>query len=166
MSSGTCFGGGKCSFAHSQAELRGTPDFQGTELCFQFAKRGKCSRGNRCNFAHGEDKLRRAPKDVPSTWMKETFAHPNQKVLEKTAERSEMMTLRAVQAAVEEFKMLQARLKMAEQMAFHISPAIHGFHGPPGLPPPAADSGYGSPSMRSGTQFAWSLPDEPVKIFL
>lgn len=72
------------------------------------------------------------------------------------------MTLRAVQAAVEELNMLQARLKMAEQMAFHISPAIHGFHGAPG----AADSGYGSPSTRSGTQCARSEPDEPVTFFL
>ena len=52
-----------CTFAHSEVELRGTPDLVRTELCWQWASKGKCCRGNACRFAHGKDELRPMPRE-------------------------------------------------------------------------------------------------------
>ena len=34
-----------------------------TELCFEFARKGKCSKGQACTFAHGRQELRSMPQE-------------------------------------------------------------------------------------------------------
>jgi len=53
---GTCQFGKDCAFAHSLAEMNGTPDLRKTQLCKAFAE-GRCDDPT-CNFAHGEVELR------------------------------------------------------------------------------------------------------------
>eukprot|EP00388_Colpodella_angusta_P037384 GDKK01041481.1.p1 GENE.GDKK01041481.1~~GDKK01041481.1.p1 ORF type:complete len:1002 (-),score=406.81 GDKK01041481.1:1120-4125(-) len=46
-----------CLFAHSEEELRPTPNLKKTRLCANF-KKGSCSRGDACIYAHGDSELR------------------------------------------------------------------------------------------------------------
>lgn len=52
-----CMKGDSCKHAHSQEELRGSPDLRGTRLCNEFAETGVCSNAM-CPYAHGQDQLR------------------------------------------------------------------------------------------------------------
>lgn len=49
--------GGECNFAHSELELRSTPNLYKTALCNSFMA-GECKLGEYCRFAHGETELR------------------------------------------------------------------------------------------------------------
>lgn len=75
MKTGTCFNGEQCMFAHGYEELKSTPDFYKTALCFNwkntgfFSKKnqklinkiilGSCQAGDRCRYAHGEGELKK-----------------------------------------------------------------------------------------------------------
>ena len=54
---GHCELGENCNFAHSELELRSTPDLYKTALCNNFMS-GECKLGEYCRFAHGESELR------------------------------------------------------------------------------------------------------------
>jgi hypothetical protein len=56
---GNCIKGSKCSFAHSNEELKKAPNLQKTKLCHNFML-GKCHKSN-CPFAHGEMELKATP---------------------------------------------------------------------------------------------------------
>ena len=49
--------GDNCNFAHSELELRSTPNIYKTALCNSFMS-GECKLGEYCRFAHGETELR------------------------------------------------------------------------------------------------------------
>lgn len=55
--SGHCSKRERCTYAHSQTELRDPPNLKKTKLCQQFLL-GMCQMGNRCSYAHGEHELR------------------------------------------------------------------------------------------------------------
>ena len=73
---GNCNYGDKCSFAHSEEEIKQSkeqriisqnPLFK-TTLCKQFTEGEYCELGDNCHFAHGEDELRTAkPLSDPSS---------------------------------------------------------------------------------------------------
>eukprot|EP01017_Pseudomicrothorax_dubius_P048649 TRINITY_DN88_c0_g1_i3.p1 TRINITY_DN88_c0_g1~~TRINITY_DN88_c0_g1_i3.p1 ORF type:complete len:347 (+),score=85.98 TRINITY_DN88_c0_g1_i3:75-1043(+) len=69
--SGACPRGDKCSFAHSQSELKQPPNLKKTKLC-QLFQMGRCQMGGLCSFAHGEDELRSTP-DFYKTSMCNSF---------------------------------------------------------------------------------------------
>ena len=63
---GSCSYGDKCSFAHSEEQIRSgreqriisqNPLYK-TQLCKMFAEEDFCELGNNCHFAHGSDELR------------------------------------------------------------------------------------------------------------
>ena len=54
---GHCEMGDMCKFAHSELELRSTPNIYKTALCNNFSN-GECKLGDMCRFAHGEAELR------------------------------------------------------------------------------------------------------------
>jgi hypothetical protein len=56
---GNCLKGNKCSFAHTNEELRKAPNLQKTKLCHNFML-GKCQKSN-CPFAHGDKELKATP---------------------------------------------------------------------------------------------------------
>lgn len=58
---GHCTKGEKCSFAHSQDELKDPPNLKKTKVCQQFTL-GKCQMGAKCSYAHGETELRYTPE--------------------------------------------------------------------------------------------------------
>lgn len=59
--SGHCSKGEKCSYAHSQSELKDLPNLKKTKVCQQF-QLGKCQMGSRCSYAHGDVELRFTPE--------------------------------------------------------------------------------------------------------
>eukprot|EP00931_Biecheleriopsis_adriatica_P085655 TRINITY_DN6037_c0_g1_i1.p1 TRINITY_DN6037_c0_g1~~TRINITY_DN6037_c0_g1_i1.p1 ORF type:complete len:227 (+),score=33.92 TRINITY_DN6037_c0_g1_i1:95-775(+) len=52
-----CTRGKDCVWAHSQSELKATPDLSRTKLCKEIRSGGQCSDPN-CKFAHSKDELR------------------------------------------------------------------------------------------------------------
>lgn len=66
---GGCKKGSTCTFAHSEAELRDTPNLKKTKMC-QLFMMGKCHIGQNCSFAHGEEEL----KDC-ATFYKTAMCH-------------------------------------------------------------------------------------------
>ncbi|EER07250.1 hypothetical protein Pmar_PMAR020409 [Perkinsus marinus ATCC 50983] len=56
----TCPQGDRCSFAHSEAELRSLPNLTKTAICYEqvYGKCG-CKNGARCKYAHSEEELRK-----------------------------------------------------------------------------------------------------------
>mmetsp|Transcript_78651 Transcript_78651/g.217449 ORF Transcript_78651/g.217449 Transcript_78651/m.217449 type:complete len:316 (-) Transcript_78651:157-1104(-) len=60
---GRCRRGTKCSFAHSEDELRQRPDLRYTKLCPAFWV-GACSAGRSCPFAHDPGEVRSGLKKV------------------------------------------------------------------------------------------------------
>lgn len=56
--------GDQCNFAHSELELRSTPNLYKTALCNSFMS-GECKLGEYCRFAHGEGELRMKPITEP-----------------------------------------------------------------------------------------------------
>lgn len=86
-SSGGCLKGEGCDFAHSEAELRSTPNMFKTALCANYLA-GHCSFGTQCRFAHGLEELRPAYLSFPclftlSSWIfsksKETMKRKKKK---------------------------------------------------------------------------------------
>merc|ERR1711904_388168 len=63
---GHCEMGDQCNFAHSELELRSTPNLYKTALCNSFMS-GECKLGEYCRFAHGEAELRMKPITEPTT---------------------------------------------------------------------------------------------------
>ncbi|CAE7325375.1 Zfp36 [Symbiodinium natans] len=57
-----CTLGADCKFAHSELQLKSQPDLVGTQLCYQFTRKGVCKNGEACKFAHGRAELRRPEK--------------------------------------------------------------------------------------------------------
>lgn len=60
VKTGHCEMGENCNFAHSELELRSTPNIYKTALCNSFMN-GECKLGEYCRFAHGEAELRKKP---------------------------------------------------------------------------------------------------------
>jgi len=58
---GHCSKGEKCSYAHSQTELKDLPNLKKTKTCQQH-QLGKCMMGQRCSYAHGDIELRFTPE--------------------------------------------------------------------------------------------------------
>eukprot|EP00429_Kryptoperidinium_foliaceum_P015317 CAMPEP_0176044476 /NCGR_PEP_ID=MMETSP0120_2-20121206/22074_1 /TAXON_ID=160619 /ORGANISM="Kryptoperidinium foliaceum, Strain CCMP 1326" /LENGTH=273 /DNA_ID=CAMNT_0017377881 /DNA_START=60 /DNA_END=881 /DNA_ORIENTATION=+ len=56
---GKCRRGPRCTFAHSETELRTQPDFFKTQLCVDHFRGGLCSRGAACRYAHSPEEIRR-----------------------------------------------------------------------------------------------------------
>jgi len=56
---GKCWVGSNCEFAHSESEIRETPDLTKTQLCTKFMT-GNCTKKN-CSYAHGEAELVNRP---------------------------------------------------------------------------------------------------------
>ena len=64
--SGSCSYGDKCSFAHSEEQIRSSREqriialnpLYKTTLCKQFTEGEYCELGDNCHFAHGQDELR------------------------------------------------------------------------------------------------------------
>ncbi len=56
---GKCRKGTKCSFAHSNDEIRQQPNLKKTKLCKAF-QMGKCTNAD-CPFAHGDVELKATP---------------------------------------------------------------------------------------------------------
>ncbi|KAM9934484.1 hypothetical protein OXX80_005923 [Metschnikowia pulcherrima] len=56
MKSGACPYGGKCQFAHGEAELKSVarPSNWRSKPCANWARSGSCRYGNRCCFKHGD----------------------------------------------------------------------------------------------------------------
>ena len=54
--SNRCFNGNACSFAHSHAELQDS-HLMATELCFEFARKGKCSKGQAPSLTAGRSSV-------------------------------------------------------------------------------------------------------------
>ena len=61
----------RCSFAHSEMQLREQPDLVATQLCYQFTRKGHCKNGDTCKFAHGRSELRRLPKTTAEKPLKQ-----------------------------------------------------------------------------------------------
>eukprot|EP00971_Amphidinium_carterae_P335190 6470887-Amphidinium_carterae.1 len=59
----SCSRGTQCSFAHSPAELRPTPDFKCTRLCERLIATGRCDIPG-CTYAHNRQELRRRKPTV------------------------------------------------------------------------------------------------------
>lgn len=57
LSSGKCYGGSSCNYAHCEDELRAKPDLRRTRLCPRVAEGGRC-RNRQCTFAHAVEELR------------------------------------------------------------------------------------------------------------
>lgn len=55
--SGHCSKADRCTYAHSQAELRDPPNLKKTKMCQLFLL-NRCNMGLRCSYAHGENELR------------------------------------------------------------------------------------------------------------
>uniref|UniRef100_A0A7S1RNJ8 C3H1-type domain-containing protein n=1 Tax=Alexandrium catenella TaxID=2925 RepID=A0A7S1RNJ8_ALECA len=55
---GNCTRSSNCTFAHTRAELKQTPDFRCTKLCPELVSTGRCGRGEACDFAHDRRELR------------------------------------------------------------------------------------------------------------
>ncbi|KAF4669887.1 hypothetical protein FOL47_002318 [Perkinsus chesapeaki] len=55
-----CPQGDRCSFAHSESELRSLPNLTKTAICYEqvYGKCG-CKNGSRCKYAHSEEELRK-----------------------------------------------------------------------------------------------------------
>eukprot|EP00918_Siedleckia_nematoides_P095533 GHVU01209727.1.p1 GENE.GHVU01209727.1~~GHVU01209727.1.p1 ORF type:complete len:235 (+),score=29.95 GHVU01209727.1:852-1556(+) len=54
---GQCSHGERCSFAHSEAELRPKPMLRKTLMCSRVRLTGSCSLGDKCDFAHNVTEL-------------------------------------------------------------------------------------------------------------
>eukprot|EP00929_Paragymnodinium_shiwhaense_P101344 TRINITY_DN64369_c0_g1_i3.p1 TRINITY_DN64369_c0_g1~~TRINITY_DN64369_c0_g1_i3.p1 ORF type:complete len:173 (+),score=18.45 TRINITY_DN64369_c0_g1_i3:88-606(+) len=85
-----CPRGKKCSFAHSEDELRGPPDLSYTRLCLDF-QNGHCRHGGWCSFAHSGAALRQRPqvqRTAASAWVDEDFMmHTKSKPLPRISYR-------------------------------------------------------------------------------
>jgi len=62
---GNCHYGGRCFYAHSEAELQAKPDLKKTSLC---RNAGNCSLGSSCSFAHSSKELRESSRRIPCKW--------------------------------------------------------------------------------------------------
>ena len=71
---GTCSYGDKCTFAHSEEQIRSSREqkiisqnpLYKTQLCKMFSEEDFCELGDNCHFAHGSDELRvLKPLDKP-----------------------------------------------------------------------------------------------------
>lgn len=54
---GGCTRGTQCAFAHSETDLRATPDLYRTQMCQRLAEKGACDDPN-CRYAHRRSELR------------------------------------------------------------------------------------------------------------
>mmetsp|Transcript_21600 Transcript_21600/g.50409 ORF Transcript_21600/g.50409 Transcript_21600/m.50409 type:complete len:577 (-) Transcript_21600:306-2036(-) len=54
---GCCKEGARCTFAHGEADLRESPDFERTSVCPTMLRDGVCDRPG-CRYAHKKDELR------------------------------------------------------------------------------------------------------------
>jgi len=71
-----CRNGASCSFAHSEEELRPTPNFTKTRMCAGWAD-GRCALDpSQCKFAHGPDELRSNASPVAEMGAWSTTASP------------------------------------------------------------------------------------------
>jgi len=59
-SAGGCNAGEFCGFAHGEADLRPSPDFEKTSVCPFMLRHGTCTRPH-CRYAHTNDDLRSSP---------------------------------------------------------------------------------------------------------
>eukprot|EP00929_Paragymnodinium_shiwhaense_P033128 TRINITY_DN18249_c0_g2_i2.p1 TRINITY_DN18249_c0_g2~~TRINITY_DN18249_c0_g2_i2.p1 ORF type:complete len:187 (-),score=18.31 TRINITY_DN18249_c0_g2_i2:322-882(-) len=68
QSAAGCQQGERCTFAHSEEELRAAPDLSNTRTC-RLHLAGRCEAGAACRFAHGDSALRMLPQpdDVDTT---------------------------------------------------------------------------------------------------
>eukprot|EP00929_Paragymnodinium_shiwhaense_P039561 TRINITY_DN20772_c0_g1_i5.p1 TRINITY_DN20772_c0_g1~~TRINITY_DN20772_c0_g1_i5.p1 ORF type:complete len:133 (+),score=13.07 TRINITY_DN20772_c0_g1_i5:116-514(+) len=61
QSAAGCHQAERCTFAHTEEELRATPDLSYTRVC-RLYRAGVCEAGADCSFAHGESALRKLPQ--------------------------------------------------------------------------------------------------------
>mmetsp|Transcript_21307 Transcript_21307/g.47058 ORF Transcript_21307/g.47058 Transcript_21307/m.47058 type:complete len:235 (+) Transcript_21307:58-762(+) len=52
---GKCTRGSRCTFAHTEEDVKDTPDLYRTKPCRDFALKGFCELGDSCQFAHNPD---------------------------------------------------------------------------------------------------------------
>lgn len=57
---GKCLAGPLCSFAHGEADMRPSPDFERTSICPTLLARGSCRKAG-CRYAHRSDELNSSP---------------------------------------------------------------------------------------------------------
>lgn len=60
-----CQKGEACSYAHGEADLRPSPDFERTSVCPAFLHHGRCDKPH-CRYAHSVEELRVAPNLLKS----------------------------------------------------------------------------------------------------
>ena len=65
VTQGKCFKGEKCSYAHSNEELKEIPNLIKTKLCTHFMA-GCCPKEDKCKYAHGQFELRKLNNNTES----------------------------------------------------------------------------------------------------